>query len=120
MCVPVGYGKYTCHRSKFLLGVTEYENMNMKSTKMARPHRRQISKRPQCYELKRLILKSCTDSEKYLENCQVKFECDKKMVQIIWLAFMGRISQTHRLGENCYILQRYQNAKHYHITHLLF
>ena len=48
MCVPMVYGKYICHNSKFLLKVGEY----LKITKMVRPHRSPMSKRPDCYELR--------------------------------------------------------------------
>ena len=48
MCVPVVYGKYISHPSKFILGVSEYVS---KSQKMARPHKRPMSKLPDCYEL---------------------------------------------------------------------
>ena len=30
MCVPVVYGKYICHHSKFLLGVSEYVSKSQK------------------------------------------------------------------------------------------
>ena len=49
ICVSVVYGKYICHHSKFILGVSEYVS---KSQKMARPHRRPMSKRLDCYELR--------------------------------------------------------------------
>ena len=47
MCVLVVHGKYICHHSNFILAVSEC----LKITKMARPHRRPMSKRPDCYEL---------------------------------------------------------------------
>ena len=51
MCVPMVYGKYICHNSKFILKVRHYVP---KSQKMARPHRRPMSKRPDCYELRNM------------------------------------------------------------------
>ena len=48
MCVPVVYGKCIFHHSKFILGVSI---IYLKITKMARPHKRPMSKRPDCYEL---------------------------------------------------------------------
>ena len=50
MCVPVVYGKYICHHSKFILGISEYVSKSQKW-----PRRSPMSKRPDCYELKQCL-----------------------------------------------------------------
>ena len=49
MCVHVVYGEYICHHCKFILGVSEYAS---KSQKWPDHTDTDISKRPDCYELK--------------------------------------------------------------------